>query len=209
MALAWLLSIVIRFALSRQREYLADAGAVELTKNPDAMITALRKIENRGELEGATSAVMEMCVDNPRSGIRRPVRHPSVDRQPGRRDRPLRRRARSRADRAARAGSRRVRTKTPARIPAPAVASRAERAAGRAARHRSAPAATNRSCRHSRRSKSAVSRRRLRRCWPLGPAPAELIPWWRWNKGQQQPSDSSTASMRSPPSQINTANVWR
>src|SRR5262245_55259339 len=64
MALAWLLSIVIRFALSRQREYLADAGAVELTKNPDAMITALRKIENRGELEGATSAVMEMCVDN-------------------------------------------------------------------------------------------------------------------------------------------------
>lgn len=69
MAIAWLLSIVIRFALSRKREYLADAGAVELTKNPDAMITALRKIENRGELEGATSAVMEMCVDNPRSGI--------------------------------------------------------------------------------------------------------------------------------------------
>ena len=34
---AWILSIVIRFALSRQREYLADAGSVELTKNPDAM----------------------------------------------------------------------------------------------------------------------------------------------------------------------------
>jgi heat shock protein HtpX len=30
------------------------------------MISALRKIEGRGELEGATSAVMEMCVDNPR-----------------------------------------------------------------------------------------------------------------------------------------------
>src|SRR6185503_6832525 len=41
----WILSIVIRFALSRQREYLADAGSVELTKNPDAMISALRKIE--------------------------------------------------------------------------------------------------------------------------------------------------------------------
>ena len=65
--LSWLLSIVIRFALSRAREYLADAGAVELTKNPDAMISALRKIENRGEIEGATSAVMEMCVDNPRN----------------------------------------------------------------------------------------------------------------------------------------------
>jgi heat shock protein HtpX len=68
-AVAWLLSIVIRFALSRKREYLADAGSVELTKNPDGMITALRKIEGRGELEGATSAVMEMCVDNPRSGF--------------------------------------------------------------------------------------------------------------------------------------------
>jgi heat shock protein HtpX len=65
-AVAWLLSSVIRFALSRSREFLADAGSVELTKNPDAMISALRKIEGRGELHGATSAVMEMCVDNPR-----------------------------------------------------------------------------------------------------------------------------------------------
>jgi heat shock protein HtpX len=65
-AVAWLLSQVIRFALSRSRELLADAGSVELTKNPDAMISALRKIEGRGELAGATSAVMEMCMDNPR-----------------------------------------------------------------------------------------------------------------------------------------------
>ncbi len=79
-AVAWFLSIVIRFALSRSREYLADAGSVELTKNPDAMISALRKIEGRGELEGATSAVMEMCVDNPRSGIADLfATHPSVD----------------------------------------------------------------------------------------------------------------------------------
>ena len=79
-AVAWLLSIVIRFALSRKREYLADAGSVELTKNPDGMITALRKIEGRGELEGATSAVMEMCVDNPRSGFADLfATHPSID----------------------------------------------------------------------------------------------------------------------------------
>jgi heat shock protein HtpX len=65
-AVAWALSIVIRFALSRRREYLADAGSVELTKNPDAMISALRKIEARGDLDGANSAVMEMCIDNPR-----------------------------------------------------------------------------------------------------------------------------------------------
>src|SRR5215468_1923162 len=68
-AVAWILSIVIRFALSRKREYLADAGSVELTKNPDAMISALRKIEGRGELPGATSAVMEMCIVNPREGF--------------------------------------------------------------------------------------------------------------------------------------------
>jgi heat shock protein HtpX len=68
-ALVWILAIVIRFALSRQREYLADAGSVELTKNPDAMISALRKIEGRGEIPGANSAVMEMCIDNPREGF--------------------------------------------------------------------------------------------------------------------------------------------
>ncbi len=76
----WILSIVIRFALSRQREYLADAGSVELTKNPDAMISALRKIEGRGEIPGANSAVMEMCIDNPREGFSNIFdTHPSVD----------------------------------------------------------------------------------------------------------------------------------
>jgi heat shock protein HtpX len=79
-AVAWILSIVIRFALSRRREFLADAGSVELTKNPDAMISALRKIEGRGELQAANSAVMEMCIDNPREGFADLfATHPSVD----------------------------------------------------------------------------------------------------------------------------------
>jgi heat shock protein HtpX len=77
---AWVLSIVIRFALSRRREYLADAGSVELTKNPDAMISALRKIEGRGELARANSAVMEMCIDNPRVGFSNIFdTHPSIE----------------------------------------------------------------------------------------------------------------------------------
>ena len=79
-ALAWFLAIVIKMMLSRSRESLADAGSVELTKNPDAMISALRKIEGRGELPGATSAVMEMCVDNPREEFADLfATHPSVD----------------------------------------------------------------------------------------------------------------------------------
>ena len=79
---AWLLSIVIRMALSRQREYLADAGSVELTKNPDAMISALRKIEGRGEIASANSAVMEMCIDNPREGFSNIFdTHPPVDKR--------------------------------------------------------------------------------------------------------------------------------
>jgi heat shock protein HtpX len=82
LVVAYILSFVIRLALSRSREFLADAGSVELTKNPDAMISALRKIEGRGELPGATSAVMEMCFDNPREGFGELFdTHPSVDRR--------------------------------------------------------------------------------------------------------------------------------
>ena len=81
-ALVWILSIVIRFALSRQREYIADYGSVELTKNTDAMISALRKIEGRGEIPGANSAVMEMCIDNPREGFSNIFdTHPAVDKR--------------------------------------------------------------------------------------------------------------------------------
>jgi heat shock protein HtpX len=79
---AWVLSLFLRLALSRSREFLADAGSVELTKNPDAMISALRKIEGRGELARATSAVMEMCIDNPREEFADLFStHPSVERR--------------------------------------------------------------------------------------------------------------------------------
>lgn len=66
---AWFLSLALRFALSRAREFLADAGSAELTKNPDAMIAALMKIAGRAEIPRVPSGVMEMCVENHKAGI--------------------------------------------------------------------------------------------------------------------------------------------
>ena len=62
-AIGFGLSIVIRMMLSRTREYVADAGAVELTKNPDAMISALRKISGRSYVK-APDDVQGMFLDN-------------------------------------------------------------------------------------------------------------------------------------------------
>lgn len=77
---AWLLSGVLRFALSRSREFLADAGAVELTKDPDAMISALSKIRGHAELDGVPSGIMEMCIENERDGITDLfATHPPID----------------------------------------------------------------------------------------------------------------------------------
>jgi heat shock protein HtpX len=81
-ALAWFLSLVIRFALSRSREYLADAGSVELTKNPDAMISALRKIEGKSEMPAVPSGIMEMCIENQKNTVADLFStHPSVQRR--------------------------------------------------------------------------------------------------------------------------------
>jgi heat shock protein HtpX len=81
-AIAWFLSLVIRFALSRSREYLADAGSVELTKNPDAMISALRKIEGRAEMPAVPSGIMEMCIENQKNSIADMFStHPSIARR--------------------------------------------------------------------------------------------------------------------------------
>lgn len=67
-AIGFALAIVIRMMLSRTREFVADAGAVELTKNPDAMISALRKIEGRSSLKGPDE-VQQLFLDNQPDGV--------------------------------------------------------------------------------------------------------------------------------------------
>lgn len=66
-AIGFGLAFVIRMTLSRTREYVADAGAVELTKNPDAMISALRKVSGQSKLE-APDEVRGMFLDNSGEG---------------------------------------------------------------------------------------------------------------------------------------------
>lgn len=61
-----LLARIIQLAASREREYLADAGAVELTRNPEAMIGALRKLgEDREVLEAANRATAHLYIVQP------------------------------------------------------------------------------------------------------------------------------------------------
>lgn len=67
-AIGFALAIVIRMMLSRTREYVADAGAVELTKNPDAMISALRKVEGRSSLKGPDE-LQQLFLDNQPNGV--------------------------------------------------------------------------------------------------------------------------------------------
>lgn len=67
-AVGFALAIVIRMMLSRTREFVADAGAVELTKNPDAMISALRKVEGRSNLKGPDE-VQQLFLDNQADGV--------------------------------------------------------------------------------------------------------------------------------------------
>lgn len=80
LAVAWLLAVMLRFALSRNREFLADAGAVELTANPDAMISALRKVEGRSAMPGLPSQVQAMLLDWPQgtSGFALWATHPPI-----------------------------------------------------------------------------------------------------------------------------------
>jgi len=62
---AYLLSILFKFALSRKREYLADSGAAEMTKNPVALASALRKISNNHHVDKVKSEdVQQMFIEN-------------------------------------------------------------------------------------------------------------------------------------------------
>lgn len=64
--LAPLFSLLLHMAVSRQREFLADTTAAELTRNPDGLARALRKIAMDPEpLEAANRATEHLYIVNP------------------------------------------------------------------------------------------------------------------------------------------------
>lgn len=63
--LGYILLPLFRLAVSRKREFLADAGSVELTKDNYAMISALQKISGHSHIDSIKNhGVSAMCIDN-------------------------------------------------------------------------------------------------------------------------------------------------
>lgn len=64
--LAPIVGKIMQMAVSRRREFLADSTAVEFTRNPDGLISALRKLdEDTNELKVANKATENMYIVNP------------------------------------------------------------------------------------------------------------------------------------------------
>ena len=79
---AYALSLVFKFALSRKREYLADAGAVEMTRNSMAMASALRKISGNSELESVKSDdVKQLFIEHKSSLMGMFATHPPIEKR--------------------------------------------------------------------------------------------------------------------------------
>lgn len=63
--LAPLAASIAQMALSRNREYLADAGAVELTRNPHGLISALQKLQNAQPMKNVASSSSSLYISDP------------------------------------------------------------------------------------------------------------------------------------------------
>jgi heat shock protein HtpX len=80
-AIGYVLAIVIRMAISRTREYVADAGSVALTHNPDAMISALQKVAGHTHLD-APQSMRAMFLEDDDDGIMGLfATHPPIDKR--------------------------------------------------------------------------------------------------------------------------------
>lgn len=70
-AVAYLLALLMRFGISRNREYMADAGAAQITKNPQALASALRKISADPLIEAVHNRdVAQLFIEHPQPPAR-------------------------------------------------------------------------------------------------------------------------------------------
>ncbi len=84
LAILWLgyfATLFMRFALSRRREYMADAGAIQMTRNPDAMMRALMRISGRDQIPEATADIAFMCIENTAPFMGLFSTHPPIDKR--------------------------------------------------------------------------------------------------------------------------------
>ncbi len=65
-----IISQILAMAISRKREYLADAGSAELTRNPKALISALEKIRKALQpTKSIKDSVAHLCITDPRGSL--------------------------------------------------------------------------------------------------------------------------------------------
>lgn len=65
-AVCYLIALLLRFGISRSREYMADAGAAEMTRKPYALAGALRKISQDPLIEAVENRdVAQLFIENP------------------------------------------------------------------------------------------------------------------------------------------------
>lgn len=76
--IGYMATLFMRFALSRRREFMADAGAVQMTKNPDAMMRALMRIAGRDNIPQAPADIDMMCIENAQPFMGLFATHPPI-----------------------------------------------------------------------------------------------------------------------------------
>jgi len=88
-AIGYGISLLMRFAISRKREYMADAGAAELTKDPGALASALRKISGNSVLQKEQDeSISQLFIEHkrPQTGFKAAIAgifatHPPIDKR--------------------------------------------------------------------------------------------------------------------------------
>lgn len=74
-------TLFTRFALTRRREYMADAGAVQMTRNPEAMMRALMRIAGMERIPKMPEDVNMMCVENSKPFMGLFATHPPIEKR--------------------------------------------------------------------------------------------------------------------------------